>query len=723
MEGESIMKELNLYPLTGLFMELQRADFHKLSAGTSLVLEGKESLKNANSLFWANHLARQKLSSLIDLVKDRYRYSPCYIPQFQAVLDNPDLFLNRVENAIHELSQPIVSEQKFFSSMETLTILCNLYSDFVYTPFRLTIDQGFLLNEIDIRTLAKGCLSPVTNPYYNFIQEHCRPVVETMQPDVIWSYGQPTFATFAMALMTRKAFADVHICLIDVPSEYYSLTKIKACHKTNTLLFSIIDSILLYDDAKTQKQILHALENGDPLTRIPNLIYIDKTENKIKNTHTKISAQNNVSLNLSYFESLSSSKILKKEKYNSEVMALKLWPDTSCYWNKCTFCGINQKYHGNSISANFENIDKKVDFIARLKKAGYGYFWMTDEAVPPVVLKEFADGLADRQIKIYWQARSRIDKGFTAQVCDSLARAGLKEIRFGLESASYRILNLMNKFPKDFDLSLVEKIVERFHTRGVSVHLCLILDFPGETHSDRMATFDFLRDLKNKYPSLTFNLNRFMLDITSTIFARYETFDITRIQWPCPSKYFLGNMIAWDSENRHFHKNQIDDIRNSFMRQNLYPWMPSNPMTPPFNFYKQYEAVKMTLLWKTKMSSKQSKDLMALSKETRIIKSDWIVYSKLYKKDSHDGHSYRVYNWKTHGHFECNEILIKLYDIFTCPQTVEQGLERFHAAHHCPGLTLKQVVETYYPELEKAFYLNLVRLADPKGSGFFMGEE
>ncbi|RLB88062.1 MAG: hypothetical protein DRH26_14330, partial [Deltaproteobacteria bacterium] len=89
----------------------------------------------------------------------------------------------------------------------------------------------------------------------------------------------------------------------------------------------------------------------------------------------------------------------------------------------------------------------------------------------------------------------------------------------------------------------------------------------------------------------------------------------------------------------------------------------------------------------------------------------------------HDGHSYRVYNWKTHGHFECNEILIKLYDIFTCPQTVEQGLERFHAAHHCPGLTLKQVVETYYPELEKVFYLNLVRLADPKGSGFFMGEE
>ena len=602
------MKELNLYPLAGLFVELQKKDFHEISAGTPLVLEEKESLKKANSLFWANHLAPQKLASLIDLVQDRFRYSPCYIPQFQAVLDNPDLFLNKVEKSVHDLSQPIVSEKKFFSSMETLTVLCNLYSDFVYKPFRLTIDQGFLLNEIDIRVLAKDCLSPVTNPYYNFIKKYCRPIIEAMQPEVIWAFGQPTFSTFAMALMAKKAFADVHICLIDIPSEYYSLTKIKHCLKTNTLLFSIIDSILLYDDAKIQKQILHALENCEPLDRIPNLIYIDKTENKIKNTATKLSAKDNVSLILPYFESLSSNKILKKEKHNSEVMAIKLWPDTSCYWNKCTFCGINQKYQGNSISASFENIDKKVDFIDRFKKAGYQYFWMTDEAVPPDVLKQFADRLADRKIKVCWQARSRIDKGFSSQVCDSLARAGLKEIRFGLESASPRILKLMNKFPKDFDLSLVEKTVEKFHTRGVSVHLCLILDFPGETHGDRMATFDFLVHLKKQYPSLTFNLNRFMLDIKSQIFSQYETFDITRIQWPCPAKYFLGNMISWDSENRHYHKNQIDDLRNNFMRQNLYPWMPSNPMTPPFNFYKQYEAFKMTLLWKTKMSSKQSKD-------------------------------------------------------------------------------------------------------------------
>jgi len=65
----------------------------------------------------------------LNLYPDRYCYLPCHIPQFQAVLDNPDLFLTCIEKSIRMLCQPIVSEPNFFSA----------------------IDQGFLLNEIDIR--------------------------------------------------------------------------------------------------------------------------------------------------------------------------------------------------------------------------------------------------------------------------------------------------------------------------------------------------------------------------------------------------------------------------------------------------------------------------------------------------------------------------------------------------------------------------------------------
>ena len=630
-----MIKELNLYLLTGLFMELQMADFNKKSVVNSLVLDGKQSLRKANRLYRAKLLSPLELESLMDLGADKFRHTPCYIPQSQAVLDNPDQFLDQIETSLKILSRPLVSEQKFFSSMEILTILCNIYSDFLYNPFRLTIDQGFLLNETDTRILVSGCLNPITNPYFPFIEKYSRPIIQTIQPDVILALGQPTYSAFAMALMEKKEPSHGHICLVDVPSEYYSLKKIKLQLKTNTLLFAIIDSLLLYDDGNTQKKLLNALENSNPLDGISNLIYMDKNKNEIKTTHTKISGKNKVSLIMPYWKSISPNKPLKKEDYNSEVTALKLWRRTACYWEKCTFCGINQKYLGSSIPTNFKDIDEKIDFIFGLTNTGYQYFWMTNEAVQPDILKRFADRLIGRNIKVYWQTRSRIEKGFTPHVCDSLARAGLKEIRFGLESASYRILKLMNKFPDDFDLSLVEKIVERFHKRGVSVHLCLILDFPGETHSDRMATFDFLRQLKTQYPSLTFNLNRFMLDITSKVFARYEAFDITKIEWPCPSKYFLGNM----------------------------------------------------------------------------------VYCKLNKRGIHDRYFYRVYNWDSHIQFECDEKLIKLFDVFINPQTIQAGMKLFYKNYMYSSLSLEQVFEKYYPELEKAFYLNLLC---PTGPDFFM---
>lgn len=704
------MKELNLYPLNGLMGELRKTEFIH-GHNTALVPGGKESLKNANRLFWEKHLKKIKLESLINLASDRFCYSPCETPQFRAVLDNPELFLKQMEQALNRLDRPVLSEQKFFTAMESLTILCNMYSDFLYKPFRLTIDQGFLLNETDTRVLVKECLSPVTNPYYKFIIKNLWPIIETIQPGIIWMLGPPRFSTLAMVMLAKKKIPKVHICAVDYPGEYYSLNKIKKYLKTNSLLFSIIDSVILYDNDDTQKKLIEAIDNHASLNVVPNLLYIDRTRDTIKETQTQICPQKNVCLVSQPFEPLQQKEGAKKKDYSFEVLVLKLWPENACYWNKCTFCGINEKYHTGSISRQYENINQKVNFIERKAKEGYRFFWLVDEAVPPDVLKIFADRLIKQNINIHWQVRSRIDDGFSQEVCDSLAKAGLKEIRFGLESASYRILKLMNKFPENFDLSIVENVVKRFHQNGISVHLCLILDFPTETYPERKETFDFLRYLKNKYPTLTFNLNRFMLDITSKVFAHYEDFGITTIQWPCHAKYFLGNIISWDSTSDNYSRKNIDAQRNGFMRETLYPWMPETPMTPPFNFYVQYENQSMTLLWKTKISSHQTKGKIALSQKTKIKKSDNLVHSKTNRKKGTE-YLLRIYNWDTHFFLECDEKCLHLYNIFTNPLSVQQGLELFHTQFFRDSLTQKQVFEQYFPQLEKAYANGMVKICE-----------
>jgi hypothetical protein len=51
------MKELNLYPLSGLFIELQPAGLQDISTENHAVLEGKQSLIRANSFSGQSILA------------------------------------------------------------------------------------------------------------------------------------------------------------------------------------------------------------------------------------------------------------------------------------------------------------------------------------------------------------------------------------------------------------------------------------------------------------------------------------------------------------------------------------------------------------------------------------------------------------------------------------------------------------------------------------------
>ena len=596
------MIQLNLYPLGGLSDPY--SDFYAASSvSCSIFANGKDSLKGANSLFWAQHFTKEKLESLVNALQARYRYTDCNVPGYAEVLKNPDRFFDHVAKAPEILADITTSEQSFFSAAETLTILCNLYSDFVYRPFWLTIDHGFLLNEVDTRHLIENSLNSKTNPYYEFVVKDCLPVIAALKPQILWLLSPIRFSNITMAMLGRERFPDVHICVVNQLSEYHSLNKIRKYLRLNKLLFSVIDSIILDDAEYTQQQMLRCLENGDSLNKVPNLMYIDRSRDEITETPFKISTKKTPYVLIKNDGDLADKVAIKHSINQRKIADIKMWPDAKCYWNRCTFCGINHKYNTLPKQNKYENINEKVKIISQLVKQGCQYFWLIDEAVPPKVLEKFAKRLTEQNIEVYWQARSRIDKGFSQKICETLAKSGLREIRLGLESANLRILQLMDKFPEDFDLALVEKIVARFHQSDVSVHLCVMVGFPTETQKERKDTFDFLYALKKKYSSLTFNVNKFMLDVTSKIYADYEKFDITALKWPCPAKYFLGNIIGWDSDIERYDSKRLDMQRNHFMRQTLYPWIPSNAMILLINFYELCETYRKTLPWKSQITS------------------------------------------------------------------------------------------------------------------------
>jgi len=589
--------QLELHPLGGI-----KDPYNDFGSETpkplSMEAGGKDSLAGANRRFWAQHLAEDKLECLVMDLQTRYRLADCNVPGYIEVMENPNRFMDRVAGAPGRMVDMNASEQSFYWAAEVLTVMCNLYSDFVYWPFRLTIDQGFLLHEVNTRYLLENCLNSKTNPYYEFVVADCLPVIESIKPELPWLLSPLRFSNFTMAMLAKTRFSNVHICLVDRFSEYHSLNKIRKYLRLNTVLFSVVDSIILDEVEATRKHMICCLESRGSLDKVPNCMFIDRHRGKIMETPYKPAATKPQEVLILSAGEDAGQAAIENTGNLPKIADIKLWPKAKWYWNRCTFCGINHKYNTLPKENRYDQIDAKVGVVSDLVKQGCRHFWLIDEAVPPDVLEIFALKLSEQKLQVYWQVRSRIDKGFSQTICDTLAQSGLREIRMGLESANLRILQLMDKFPKDFDLGLVEKIVSRFHRSGVSVHLCTIIGFPTETQKERNETLEFLLGLKKKFPSLTFNVNKFMLDVSSKVYAEYEKFDITTLEWPCPARYFLDNIIGWDSDVHPYDSKALDRQRNSFMRQTLFPWLPSNSAIQPLDFHDLCEGYRKTLLWK-----------------------------------------------------------------------------------------------------------------------------
>jgi hypothetical protein len=273
----------------------------------------------------------------------------------------------------------------------------------------------------------------------------------------------------------------------------------------------------------------------------------------------------------------------------------KLFPNTTCSWGKCSFCGINQKYLCESRPCE-ESLTEKIEIIRELVADGVQWWWFRDEAVPENLLRSFAQAVIDSKIKFIWHIRSRLDGGFNKELCELLYRSGLREIRFGLETAASEIQKLINKF-EHFDLDEIEGIVERFCDSGIKVHFPCIIGFPNESVEQRQETYTFLRKLRTKFDLFSYNINSLQLDVASEFYKHPKKFGIINIELPCEEELFIGNFAkSWQYENSDFDVSELVKEQEAVMRE-LYPFVPEMSFTPVRAYYRLAENMRLTLRW------------------------------------------------------------------------------------------------------------------------------
>jgi len=663
---------LNVYSISGLFYELYYPDVGAFTCDR-LDTNHANPLQRTNALFWADLLSKSNLERLIEHMKEEQQDESRVGNIERAVLANPQLFIGLIEKAVTAIVDQSISEVQMFAYMEQIEIACKLLSKYLYAPFTLSIQDGFQEPTLSAKAMVESINSPSTNPYYEFLQKYVYGVLDEIHPRLVWINGQPKISSLAIASYIKKVTPTAVIAVRFHSSEYFSLNKIDDYLLHNSAVFELVDCILLDDNAETCNQLESIVKSDGTISQCRNLIYINRDTGEISKTKTE-----KVVYSFDECVSVRPRDTIQRNTYLSPhaVMNLKLNPNTACYWNKCSFCGINKKY---KYISNHEvlPITEKVDAIERYIDQGVHYFWFEDEAIPPSELKFFADELLARNIQMEWQVRSRIDVDFSDSLAKELYQSGLREIRFGLESANSRILRLMNKFPEDVDMNLVERIVRIFTTNGIHVHFPMIVGFPTETNNERIETYSFLEYLRDKYAHVSFNINVLMLDVSSELYKRFAEFGISQIAFPCSPFDFLGNMVSFQCPTMDESRESIDFKRNEFMREILYPWMPETAQIKPNIFYRLSETIRNTLVW----HSKKIETSLELQKAKKL----YTRASTISTWESSEG-QWMVYDWTTHNLYLFSSEDFKCFNTITSLSEPEIAQNLFYSALLDKGL-------------------------------------
>ena len=181
---------------------------------------------------------------------------------------------------------------------------------------------------------------------------------------------------------------------------------------------------------------------------------------------------------------------LEKQQYFSSQPFIPVLPlefSRGCWWNKCTFCNLNQQWQGYRAKS-------RQQMIAEVEQLSRAYqcldFAFADNILPIREGREFFSEIAasGRDLSFFAEMRTSERKNFT-----EYSRAGLQSVQVGIEALSNSLLQKMNK-----GVSVIENLAAMKDAAAAGIYLegNLIVEFPGSTEeevAETLSNLDFAR--------------------------------------------------------------------------------------------------------------------------------------------------------------------------------------------------------------------------------------
>lgn len=168
----------------------------------------------------------------------------------------------------------------------------------------------------------------------------------------------------------------------------------------------------------------------------------------------------------------------------------KLTMAHGCYWGKCTFCDISLDYIKNYEPITAQLLADRME--AMMAQTGQNGFHFVDEAAPPALMRALALEILKRKLVVTWWANIRFEKSFTRDLCYLLKAAGCIAVSGGLEVASDRLLQLIQK---GITVAQVAAVNRNFTEAGIMVHAYLMYGFPTQTAQETIDSLEMVRQM------------------------------------------------------------------------------------------------------------------------------------------------------------------------------------------------------------------------------------
>lgn len=261
----------------------------------------------------------------------------------------------------------------------------------------------------------------------------------------------------------------------------------------------------------------------------------------------------------------------------------KLTMAHGCYWGKCTFCDITlpyiQAYEPLTASLLCDRMEELIE------QTGNCGFHFVDEAAPPALMRSLALEIIKRKMVVSWWANIRFEKAFTRDLCLLLKASGCIAVSGGLEVASDRLLQLIQK---GITVKQVARVNKHFTEAGIMVHAYLMYGFPTQTAQETIDSLEMVRQMFRSGVLQSAFWHQFAMTAHSPVGLAPETFGVQR-------KSLLVGSFA-NNDVVHIDPTGADHDAFSFgLKKSLFNYMHGSCFDFPLQRWFDFKVPKTTV--------------------------------------------------------------------------------------------------------------------------------